>query len=48
MFALDVPALLRHVATAGSVAGFDKAEALPDVEQLGVFVHASRENEGVA
>ena len=27
---LDVPALLRHVATAGSVAGFEKAEALPD------------------
>jgi glutamate dehydrogenase (NAD(P)+) len=27
---LDVPALLRHVAAAGSVAGFDKAEALAD------------------
>jgi glutamate dehydrogenase (NAD(P)+) len=27
---LDVPGLLRHVATAGSVAGFEKAEALAD------------------
>ena len=27
---LDVPALLRHVAAAGTVAGFDKAEALAD------------------
>jgi glutamate dehydrogenase (NAD(P)+) len=27
---LDVPALLRHVAAAGSVAGFEKAETMPD------------------